>query len=143
MKKLSLLSLVGSVFSLVFAMSAFASAQGETCYQLSRSQDRVSRTPELLCVEKADSNLPSPYLLTLRTGLGGERVVATFNYDLIFAARCIDCNKNVFGIANPENSIFNAISITFDGKREFRNGSREEKGTILIGQERFSYRQLQ
>ena len=120
-----------------------ALASEKTCYQLSRNPNQMSRTPELLCVESNDPSSTPRYLITLREGLNGERVVATFNYDLISTARCMECNQNVFGVTNPENSIFNSFVIRFDGKREAIHRNRGENGTIFIGKEKFFYLKTQ
>jgi len=127
----------------IFNYTHAAFAYEKNCYQLSRNPNQMSRTPELLCVESNDPSSTPHYLITLREGLNGEQVVATFNYDLISTARCMECNQNVFGVTNPENSIFNAFVIRFDGKREASHRNREEKGTIFIGKEKFFYLKAQ
>jgi hypothetical protein len=51
-----------------------------------------------------------------------QQTVATFNFALLRAVRCLDCNQDSFGLANPSNSTFGcscqtakAASSGFDG----------------------------
>jgi hypothetical protein len=119
------------------SVSAFAS---ETCYQVSAHEGVWSRTPELLCIREAD-NVANEYEIALKQGLGFggmQKTVATFNFALVSAVRCADCNKNVFGLLNPSNSSFNALSIRFDGTRDVQTG--REQGTVKIGETQLFYR---
>ena len=45
----------------------------------------------------------------------------------------------MFALANPENSVFNALAITFDGKRDPK-APGTESGTLTIGKTKFFYR---
>ena len=109
----------------------------ETCYQLSSSSTAWSRTPETLCVEMDSDN--SSAILKLTSGLPfNSQTVAVFNMDLLLRARCLDCNKDVFGVANPTNSVFNNLQIKFDGARDISTGA--EQGKVQIGGTTFFYR---
>lgn len=102
------------------------------CFELSRDGNLWSRTPELLCVDEDNQKAK----ITLETGLFNRQVVAEFRLDLLVRARCIDCNKDVFGLANPSNSIFNTLKIEFDGEGMIN----EQEGTVSIGENLFFYR---
>lgn len=117
-------------------MSTAAFAAQEVCYQVSANGTTWSRTPESLCLlETGDRE----YSITLKSGLSvSEQEVAKFNMTLLQQARCIDCNANVYGVANPSNSVFNALSIRFNGK--VNASTREESGTVSIGQTKLFYR---
>lgn len=135
MKKLVL----AAVSSLALAsVSAFAS-QSTTCYQLSSNGVAWSRTPETLCVTE-NPEAPMRNTITLNTGLPPQqqRTVATFELDRLQRSRCMDCNEDVFGVAIPSNSVLNALTIRFEGRRD-QNG---ESGSVTIGAERFFYRSV-
>lgn len=122
------------LISAALLSSAMAQAT-ETCYEVSSSKDIWSRTPESICVEESGPN--KEYTITLKTGLSfNEKTVATFNVNLLEQGRCINCNTDRFGLANPSNSSFNALSIVFDGK----NIDGKEDGTVSIGSTKFYYR---
>ena len=105
------------------------------CYELSADGKAWSRTPELLCVDGKDKAAT----ITLKTGMPPNPTeVAVFHLDLTARVRCIDCNKDVYGLANPSNSVFNALSIRFDGKRDLKAGT--ETGAVSIGKTKFRYR---
>jgi len=128
-----------AVFSLVVAGSASAFAAQETCYQVSASETAWSRTPESLCLlETGDRE----FTITLKSGLPfSEQEIAKFNLTLLQQARCMDCNANMYGVANPSNSTFNALAIRFNGK--FKRGpadGRVEFGTVSIGETKLFYR---
>lgn len=115
-----------------------ASGAEESCYRLSRDGHSWSRTPELLCIKSMDGE-DQKFEITLKSGLpGNQEVFATFNYGLISRARCPEHNQDVYGVLNPENSIFNMLSIQFGGERQLRSGT--ESGTIKIGTVTFNYK---
>ena len=66
-----------------------------------------------------------------------QKTVAVFNLNLLERARCVDCNQDVFGLTNPSNSTFNALSIKFDGVQDIL--TRKESGTVTIGTTKFFY----
>lgn len=109
-------------------------ASAATCFQLSRDGKAWSRTPERLCIGPGTTNVE----IKLQTGMPTATDVATFRFDLKTRAKCIDCNKDVFALLNPENSVFNTLAITFDGKRDVKAGT--EAGTLTIGKTKFFYR---
>jgi hypothetical protein len=105
------------------------------CFELSPDGKAWSRTPELLCVGSGDKNVA----ITLKTGMPPNIAeVAVFHLDLTARVRCIDCNKDVFSLSNPTNSVFNALKISFDGKRDVKAGT--ETGAVSIGKTKFRYR---
>lgn len=105
------------------------------CYELTAPGKAWSRTPELLCVDGKDKAAT----ITLKTGMPPNPTeVAVFHLDLTGRVRCIDCNKDVYSLANPSNSVFNALQISFDGKRDVKAGT--ETGTLSIGKTKFKYR---
>jgi hypothetical protein len=110
-------------------------ATGPTCFELSKDGKAWSRTPEQLCVGTGDKAVE----IKLQTGMPTATTVATFTLDLKTRAKCIDCNKDVFALTNPENSVFNQLSITFNGKRDVKNPGTES-GTLTIGKTKFFYR---
>lgn len=119
---------------LLTTSSVFAA---ERCYQISTQKDVFSRTPELLCVKEtnkgnAQITLKTGMLLTLKT-------VATFSLDLLQRARCMECNQDIYGVANPSNSAFNSMQIKFNGNRSMVDG--KEQGIVSIGQTTFFYRE--
>jgi len=130
MKKIALIVLM--IMSSAFS----ALAADEACYQVSPDGVRWSRTPETLCVSVGQDERA---VITLKSGLPfRSQEVARFNLTLLLRARCMDCNKDVFGVANPENSTFNALSIKFDGLRDLSTG--EESGKVSIGETTLYYR---
>lgn len=106
-----------------------------TCFELSKDGKLWSRTPEMLCVGSGDKAVE----IKLTTGMPTPTTVATFTLDLKTRVKCIDCNKDVFALTNPENSVFNQLSITFNGKRNAKNPGTES-GTVTIGKTKFYYR---
>jgi hypothetical protein len=118
---------------LLSSSTAFATE----CYQLSTQKDIWSKTPELLCV---DSDIQkNEFTLTLKSGLPfAQKTVATFNLNLLARVKCMDCNQDLFGLSDPSNSTFNALSIQFDGARDL--STMKEEGTVSIGAMRFYYR---
>lgn len=128
-----MIKLILTVFSgLVFFTAA---ASGNTCYQVSDQVGIWSRTPEVICVEENAGDTPTS-TITLETGLFNRRVVATFELDLLQRARCMDCNQDVYGLANPSNSVFNSLKISFDGQ----GVGEDEAGTVTVGANKFFYR---
>ena len=127
---------IAVIIALFSSISAFAA---EECYQVSATKDAWSKTPELLCVDgdiKANN-----FTLTLKSGLPfNQTTVATFNLNLLERAKCIDCNQDLFGLANPSNSSFNVLSIQFNGTRDI--SSMKEEGTVSIGATTLYYRSL-
>ncbi len=113
-----------------------AALADETCFEVSSTGKTWSRTPEMLCLSNVKD---SDYTLALRTGIpGSQQEVLTLHFNLITRAKCIDCNKDVFGLANPTNSVANTLQVTFDGRRDIK--TMEEKGTVKIGATRLFYR---
>lgn len=107
------------------------------CFQLEAKAKDQTKEPQLLCIEQAGTS----YKLRLTTGMPGSATeVAVFTFQLQSRARCIDCNQDVFALANPSNSVFNKLSIKFDGKRDI--ATKREKGTIKIGTTQFYYHSL-
>lgn len=105
------------------------------CFELSKDGKAWSKTPELLCVGDGDKNVE----IKLTTGMPPTPTeVAVFHLDLKARVRCADCNKDVFALTNPENSIFNQLQISFTGKRDLKAGT--ETGTLTIGKTKFFYR---
>ncbi|MBS1118196.1 MAG: hypothetical protein H6Q90_424 [Deltaproteobacteria bacterium] len=120
---------------LLFGFSGSAYAE-DTCFEVSSDSKVWSKTPEMLCISQVKD---SDYTLALRTGIpGSQQEVLTLHFNLISRAKCIDCNHDVFGIANPTNSVANALGVKFDGKRDVK--TMEEKGTVKIGATRLFYR---
>jgi len=120
------------------SVSAFAS--DETCYQVSADRRAWSRTPETLCVTTTDSRT-NQVEIVLKSGMPfSQQTVATFNYNLLSAARCMDCNQNVYGVANPSNSTFNALAIRFNGKRDMQ--TMQESGVVQIGGTKLFYQSI-
>jgi hypothetical protein len=120
---------------LLLGISSAALAD-DTCFELSSDGKAWSKTPEMLCLSNVKD---SDYTLALRTGMpGSQQEVLTLHFNLITRAKCIDCNKDVFGVANPTNSVANALQVKFDGKRDPK--TMEEKGTVRIGATKLFYR---
>jgi hypothetical protein len=123
-------------FVLLFASSVFA---GEDCYQVSSRENSWSRTPEVLCLSLNGS--PDQYLITLKTGLPmNEEVFAAFQMSLLKRLRCMNCNRDVFGIANTPNSSFSDLTIEFDGTRDLV--TMKEEGRVSIGAVKLYYRSM-
>ncbi|HEU0035224.1 MAG TPA: hypothetical protein VFQ53_31580 [Kofleriaceae bacterium] len=125
---------IAALFLIVTTSAAYADS---TCFQLSADGKTWSKTPEVLCVSQVKDRT---YTLAMKTGMpGSEQEVLTMHLDLITRAKCIDCNKDVFGIANPTNSIANALQVKFDGKRD---KAMAETGSLTIGKTKLFYRSL-
>ncbi|CAN5604599.1 hypothetical protein BH11MYX1_BH11MYX1_08030 [soil metagenome] len=108
---------------------------GPVCYELSATGKEWGKTPELLCVATTDKAAT----LTFKTGMPpAPTEVAVFHLDLTARVRCIDCNKDVFSLANPSNSVLNALQVSFNGKRDVKAGT--EIGTVAVGKTTFHYR---
>src|SRR4051812_3433434 len=75
------------------------------CFELSKDGKAWSKTPEQICVGAGDKNVE----IKLETGMPTPTDVAVFHLDLKTRVRCADCNKDVFALLNPENSIFNTL----------------------------------
>ncbi len=119
------------------ASSVFA---GETCYQVSSRENSWSRTPELLCLSL--NTVTDQYLITLKTGLPmNEEIFATFRMDLLMRMRCMDCNKDIFGIASSSNSSFSGLTIEFNGTRDI--ATMKEEGSVTIGSMKLNYRSME
>tara|TARA_B100001094_G_scaffold319139_1_gene363563 strand:+ start:936 stop:1331 length:396 start_codon:yes stop_codon:yes gene_type:complete len=109
--------------------SADAAADTQ-CYKIAEEGKAFSRTPELLCIRSYSPI--NVYEITLESGLAFNRqIIAAFQLNLLSQGSCTDCNEDVYGVANPMNSTFNALQVAFDGKLE--------SGIVSIGQNRFSY----
>lgn len=107
----------------------------ETCFELSADGNAWSKTPEVLCVGAGSKHV----VLSLLTGLPtGRATVATFHLDLTSRVKCAECNQDQFALANPSNSVFNALAIKFEGKRDLQAGT--ETGVVSIGSTSFHYR---
>ena len=131
MKKLLTVILVIGTFGTAYAAD-------ETCYQVSQNGVAWSRTPELLCVKEVDRDA-NKFEITLKSGLPwNQLVLATFNYSFLAGTRCIDCNEDVYGVASPSDSTFNALGVKFKGTRNIQSG--EESGTVQIGETKFYYK---
>ena len=111
-------------------------ASGPSCFELSPNGKTWSRTPERLCIGSGDKNVE----IKMTTGMPTPTEVAVFHLDLKSRARCIDCNKDVYALLNPENSVFNTLAISFTGKRDVKAGT--ETGTLMIGKNKFFYRKV-
>jgi len=110
-------------------------SMGPRCFELSTDGKAWSKTPETLCVAEGDKNVA----ITLKSGMPPTPTeVAVFHLDLKNRVRCADCNKDVFALTNPSNSVFNALQISFDGKRDLKAGT--ETGAVTIGKTKFRYR---
>jgi hypothetical protein len=116
-----------------------ALANAKTCYRVSSMEGAWSKTPETLCVDQVSS---APTVdITLKTGLPfKEQTVAVFHLDLLVRAKCIDCNKDVFGLLNPSNSSFNSLAIRFDGIRDVQ--TMKEEGVVYFGASKLFYESL-
>ena len=138
MKKITMIALTAFLAS----FSSFA-AGGESdtkCYRVANEGSAFSKTPELLCIRSFDEI--NVYEITLESGLleFNRHTIAAFQFNLLSRSRCLNCNEDVFGIANPENSTFNSLQIKFSGTK--LNGTSEETGTIEIGGTTLSYKSL-
>lgn len=116
--------------TLIAAGPAFAD-----CFQLSRNGKEWAKTEEQLCVVGNDGGDFSITLQLLE--VGKPRVLAQFTMDRLSAARCIDCNQDTYGVANPSNTLFNDLKIQFKGKRD---SAMNETGRVTIGRNKFHYR---
>ncbi len=126
------------ILSTILLLTAFShlAFADETCFEVSRDGKSWSKTPELLCVSQIKD---AQYTLTLKTGIpGSQQEVATFHLDLLSRVKCIDCNKDTFGLANPTNSVFNTLQVKFDGKRDVK--TMQETGTVKLGATVLHYR---
>jgi len=132
MKKFAIIGLM------IFGTFGVANAADETCYQVSTNGVAWSKTPEVLCVKEVDRNA-NQFEITLKSGITfNQQTLATFNYSLLAAAvRCMDCNKDGYGVASPSDSTFNVLGIKFDGTRDLQTG--KESGTVEIGETKLHY----
>jgi hypothetical protein len=109
----------------------------KVCYQLEAKAKDMTKDPQLLCIEPSGND----YKLRLTTGIPTSAIeVAVFTLQLKSSARCIDCNQDTYGIANPSNSVFNKLAVAFKGKRDVEAGT--ESGTVKIGDTKFFYHSL-
>ncbi len=129
---------------LLTTVSVFAN---ESCYQVTSVKNSWSRTPELLCVNETakENEFKNEYKIILKSGMSSNQsIIASFNLSLTNRARCLDCNQDVYSVANPENSSFNSLSIKFNGYRKFNEDGAMEKsvesGVVSIGANKFYYR---
>lgn len=130
-----------SASSLSFADSSDAVLGGETteCYKLSQS-----RTTEMMCVTSPvlSSNLarPARKVEFITVSAGRRTIHATFDFELLGSARCMDCNGDILGISNPTNSFMNKLNIEFDGKISYlEDGTTTEQGRVFVGNTEFNY----
>jgi hypothetical protein len=131
-KQLKLASSIGIALSLISHVAEVKA--DDTCFELSRNGKWWSKTPEQVCV----SSDVTPAKITFRiVEVGQPRDVAAFTLDLISRAKCIDCNKDVFAISNPSNSLFNDFRLVFSGKRD---QDLNESGKLTIGNVKYFYR---
>lgn len=105
----------------------------EICYQVSKSQDAWSKTPNLAC--KTENGESTQFEFKINE-MGRKRLVSTFNYSVLSSARCIDCNVATYGVKSPSNSVFKELSLSIDGKIS----GKEETGTMKIGNVNFFYK---
>lgn len=136
---LGVLALAAGISAASAGNYAWPGENYSACYELSHSPEAWSRTPELICVDK---NAGKARLTLLVNEMAGSRLVGEFHLDLLRGARDAEVNQDVFGVANPSNSVFNALEISFNGKRVFAmdGGPWYESGTLNIGDNRFFYR---
>lgn len=127
---------ISVIIALSFSVSVFAAQE---CYQVSDTKDAWSKTPELICVDGDVKT--NKFTLTLKSGLPfNQTTVATFNLNLLVRAKRADYNQDLFGLANPSNSSFNALSVQFNGTRDLT--AMREEGTVSIGATTLYYRSL-
>lgn len=118
------------------ATPALPTASTTQCFQLEGQKGKQTKDPQLLCVQGAGND----YTITLSYGVANT-TFATFTLQLKGRARCIDCNKDEFALANPANSVFNKLAIRFNGKRTL-GATMTETGTVMIGNTSFFYRSV-
>lgn len=118
--------------------SSMALASSEVCYEVSRSQNAWSRTPEAICLTEVGDG---QFSIKLKSGLSLDTEVAQFNYQLLSQSRCMECNDATYGIGNPTNSTFQALKIQFNGKVVNR-ATFEQAGTVSIGATKLYYRSI-
>ena len=107
------------------------------CFELSPDGKAWSKTPEVMCVDIGDKNVA----ITLKSGMPPTPTeVAVFHLNVKSRVNCLDCNKDVFALTNPSSSVFNALEISFDGKRDLKAGT--ESGSVSIGKTKLFYRRL-
>ncbi|MDD2773846.1 MAG: hypothetical protein PHP45_09160 [Elusimicrobiales bacterium] len=123
--------------ALVFSTAAHAATD---CYQLSADEGSFSRTPEVLCVTHLGQPPKNIEIVLAINDVGNIREIGILHLDLLKRVRCLDCNKDVYGVSNPSNSVFNKLAIEFDGKRDLSKG--EESGMVKIGENLFHYRKI-
>lgn len=107
------------------------------CYELAATKGQFPRTPTELCVEQPSHGT---YVLTIRQGLPMNRVtLVQFNASLLSRARCIDCNKDIFGSA-IDAAEGNLLKIKFNGVVNVKADS--ETGTVTVAGAKFYYRKV-
>ena len=128
------LGIVTVLTTLALSMTTSAVAS-EVCYELSTDGSTWSRSPSLMCIEAQGDR----FTIELATQNILERATfATFHVDLLERVRCPDCNQDLYGTANPSNSLFQALQIRFDG--EVNMQTWDQQGTVSIGDQTFYYR---
>ncbi len=131
-------SLTIAFAALLFTSTANAQTQTQpSCFELSRDGRSFSRTPERLCISQDGAS--NHYTIRLQTGITPVDV-AVFHLDLTERVRCADCNRDVYSIANPSNSVLNELAIRFNGTRVLNTGA--ESGTVRVGATTFHYRRV-
>lgn len=117
--------------------SIVASAdQKQTCFQLGTAQGAFSQTPDVLCIVSPTAQ-NAPYFINLSTG---KDVVAQYKMTIVQRARCADCNMDIYAVANRANSALGALTIRFNGKRDWE--TMQETGEVSIGGTVFRYIRL-
>jgi hypothetical protein len=81
------------------ACSAF-SAPGAVCYKISKDGTSWSRTPEEICFFEHQNGKTT---IVMRTGLFQKETIGSFSLSKI--------KEGHYGVTNPENSTFNALSV--------------------------------
>ncbi|MBK9071152.1 MAG: hypothetical protein IPL79_09160 [Myxococcales bacterium] len=105
------------------------------CYELAATKGQFPRTPTELCVEQPSHGA---YVLTIRQGLPMNRVtLVQYSASLLLRARCIDCNKDIFGSA-MDSAEGNLLKIKFNGVVNVKASS--ETGTVTVAGAKFYYR---
>ena len=129
--------------SLFLSLSTLQAFGIKKCYDLSKDGKNWSRTPEQICLTNPLHNLePLKTKIDLIHGLFKKKTVATFNLDLIESLRYGPQSFGmIYGVENPNNSIFNELKIEFKGQTQINeDGTSSEVGTVLIGKNKFHYK---
>ena len=111
----------------------------ERCYKLRSDSKAVRVVSDLLCVKGRDSDKDlANVVITLKTLVSTKwKDIGKFKLQLLSSSDCLYSNEDVFGVANPEGSLFNELQIVFYGNIDA--GSGEELGKVSIGKNTFHY----